>query len=218
MSNPARKKIYLVLLFILPIGFVALLKQGTFKAGAILPIYGDRYLAAGAKDTTYHTVGPFSFTDQKGFLLTNDSVKGKIRIVNFFFARCQGVCPKMNNNLTLVYDKYKQSPDIVFISHTVDPENDSTEVLAEYARVRDIRYGNWFFVTGKYEQIAFIQNQYLLPKADGASADQIAHSQHLILVDKEERIRGAYDGLKMNEVLQLKEDIKLLLAEYKNPL
>jgi protein SCO1 len=209
------KRAYLLLLLLLPIAFVLILKNGTFRANTRLPIFGDRYLPKGATDTVYHTVGPFSFIDQKGNVLNDDSVKGKIRIVNFFFARCKGTCPKMNGNLVLVYDKYKQSPDIVFISHTVDPKNDTVAVLNEYARRMDITYRNWFFVTGSYNDIAEIQNQYLLPKADGSATDQIAHSQHLILVDKEGRIRGAYDGLVMNEILKLREDVKLLLAEYR---
>lgn len=210
-----RNKAYLLLVLILPIAFIFFLREGSFRAGKVLPIYGDRFVEPGKKDTTYHTVGPFSFTDQEGNTINQDSVKGKIRIVNFFFARCKGVCPKMNRNLVMVFDKYQNSPDIVFISHTVDPENDSAQVLKEYARMMDVKYGRWFFVTGRYADIAHIQNQYLLPKADGNSLDQIAHSQNLMLVDKQGRVRGAYDGLKTNEVLKLKEDIKLLLAEYK---
>jgi len=215
MSNPGRKRILLLLLLLAPVVFVILLKYGSFRAGVKLPIYGERFLAEGAKDTTYHTVGNFSFTDQHGNILTQDSIKGKIRIVNFFFARCAGVCPRMNRNLELVHDKYRESPDIIFISHTVDPENDSAEVLNQYAQRFGAKYKRWYFVTGRYDDIARIQNEYLLPKADGSSADQIAHSQHIILVDKEGRVRGAYDGLNMKEVQNLKDDVKLLLAEYK---
>lgn len=215
MSILTGKRVYLLLLLLIPVAFIVLLKSGTFKATGKLPIYGERYLPEGAKDTVYHTVGNFALTDQQGNIFTQDSAKGKIRVVNFFFARCQGVCPKMNGNLSIVFKDYMKSRDVIFISHTVDPQHDSAEVLKEYARTMDVPYEHWYFLTGPYEDLARIQNQYLLPKADGASGDQIAHSQHIILVDKEDRIRGAYDGLQTNEILQLKEDIKLLLAEYK---
>ncbi len=216
MASLFNKRASLLLLLLIPILFVAILKFGAFRVNTALPIYGERYLPKGATDTVYHTVGEFSFTDQKGNIFTHDTVKDKIRVTNFFFARCKGVCPKMNGNLhTAVYEKYKYSPNIVFVSHTVDPTHDTAEVLNAYEKNMATNYKHWYFVTGKYKDIAEVQNQYLLPKADGSSVDQIAHSQHIILVDKEDRIRGAYDGLDYAEMKKLEEDIKILLAEYK---
>lgn len=213
MAKPNSKRAYLLFLLLIPVAFVLLLKQGSFRSNETLPIYGDRFLPPDQTDTVYHTVGDFSLTDQKGNVFTQDTVKGKIRIANFFFARCQGTCPKMNSNLLMVYDKYKNSPDIVFISHTVDPTNDSAEVLDTYASQIDAKYKRWYFVTGKYDDIAEVENQYLLPKADGISTDQISHSQYIILVDDKDRVRGAYDGLNINQVLRLRDDIKLLVNE-----
>lgn len=216
MANLFRKRASLILLLLIPIAFVIILKVGAFRVNYTLPIYGERYLPKGATDTVYHTVGEFSFTDQKGNVFNQDTVKDKIRVTNFFFARCKGVCPQMNGNLhTAVYKKFKNSPNIVFVSHTVDPDHDTVEVLDIYANNMVTNYKHWYFVTGEYSDIAEVQNQYLLPKADGSSIDQIAHSQHIILVDKEDRIRGAYDGLDYAAMKKLEEDIKLLLAEYK---
>ncbi len=211
MAKPLNKRVYLLLLLLIPVAFVLFLKQGSFRSNETLPIYGNRFLPEGKTDTTYHTVGEFALTDQKGNVFTQDTVKGKIRVVNFFFARCQGVCPKMNSNVLMVYDKYKNSPDIVFISHTVDPTHDNAQVLDNYATQLNASYKRWYFVTGNYDDIAEVQNQYLLPKADGSSTDQIAHSQYIILVDDKDRVRGAYDGLNINQVLKLKDDIKLLV-------
>ncbi len=213
MAKPLNKRVYLLLLLLIPIAFVLFLKQGSFRSNETLPIYGNRFLPTGETDSVFHTVGEFSLTDQKGNIFTQDTVKGKIRIANFFFARCLGTCPKMNSNVLMVYDKYKNSPDVVFISHTVDPSNDSAEVLDTYAQQINAHYKRWYFVTGKYDDIAEMQNQYLLPKADGSSTDQIAHSQYIILVDDKDRVRGAYDGLNINQVLKLRDDIKLLVNE-----
>ena len=217
MTKKSGKWVYLLLILIVPIAFVILLKEGSFRAAETLPIYGNRHLPQGSKDTVYHTVGEFSLTDQKGHVFNQDTLKGKIRITNFFFARCRGVCPKMNSNVLMVYDKYKNSPDIVFVSHTVDPQNDSAEVLDLYASQLGAKYKHWYFVTGPYDDIAEVQNQYLLPKADGSSPDQIAHSEYVILVDAEDRVRGAYDGLNINQMLKLRDDIKLLVAEKNKP-
>lgn len=216
MAGKIDKRFLLVLLLLLPIAFVAILKFGAFRVNSTLPIYGERYVLPSSPDTVYHTVGEFMLTDQKGNTFTQDTVKGKIRVTNFFFARCKGVCPKMNGNLaTAVYEKFKYSPNIVFVSHTVDPNHDDPKVLDTYANNMAAEYKHWYFVTGDYEDIAEVQNQYLLPKADGSSMDKIAHSQHIILVDKEDRIRGTYDGLDYAKMKKLEEDIKVLLQEYK---
>lgn len=216
MATQIDRRFKLALVLLLPIAFVAILYYGSFRVDSVLPIYGERYVAPNSTDTIYHKVGEFFLTDQKGNVFTHDTVKGKIRVTNFFFARCKGVCPKMNGNLaTAVYEKFKYSPNIVFVSHTVDPNHDDPKVLNTYANNMAAEYKHWYFVTGDYKDIAEVQNQYLLPKADGSSTDQIAHSQHIILVDKEDRIRGSYDGLDYAKMKKLEEDIKLLLQEYK---
>ncbi len=66
-------------------------------------------------------VQPFSFLDQNGERITNNDVEGKVYVAEFFFTTCPGICPKMNTNLRPVYEKYKNEPDFLILSHTVNP-------------------------------------------------------------------------------------------------
>lgn len=186
-----------------------------------LPYYGERIPPEGdQKDTIYYTVPDFKLVSQFGDTVTHDRIGNKIYIANFFFARCQDVCPKMNAKVETVYAKCRELAaskpeynDVLFVSHSVDPENDSVPVLAMYAERMGVTTYNWLFLTGSKEAIYQAGRGYLLPVS--IEDKTIDHSQQLLLIDKEKHIRGIYDGLEDREIKRLKEDIDVLLASYK---
>lgn len=167
-------------------------------------------------DTVYHTIPAFSFINQEGKQISDQDLAGKIYVASFFFARCPEICPKMNDQLKRVENKFREESQLMILSHTVNPENDSVEVLKEYANERKADKNKWWFLTGNKDSIYSIaRNGYLVIAAQGKTADDFFHSQDLILVDKEKHIRGIYDGLEPAEVDTLMDEIKLLLYEYK---
>lgn len=163
-----------------------------------------------------HKVRPFSFTNQEGELVTNKTTEGKIYVAEYFFATCQGICPKMNENLNKVYQQYKGNPDVLFLSHTVDPEEDSAAALKEYGMQFEADPKQWMFLTGDkkalYDQARY---SYLINAEDTNTATSIdkdfIHDNHFVLVDRYGRLRGVYDGLMPQEMGRLAEDIKVLL-------
>lgn len=166
-----------------------------------------------------HKVQPFSFTDQLGRPYNSDSLKGKIYAVNFFFATCKGICPRMNENFSKVYEAYRGDTAVVFLSHTVNPELDTPAALAAYARRFEADPGRWVFLTGDkqalYDQARY---SYLLSAADDTTGlsidDDFIHDQHFVLVDRNGNMRGKfYDGLDSADVQQLIKDIKVLEQE-----
>lgn len=187
-----------------------------------LPYYGTKEtvetVVDGEKktDTIYHTVPPFRFTNQDGKLVSEQTFHNKIYVANFFFATCRSICPKMNTQMARVQERFTNQPDLYFLSHTVNPERDSVEALAEYARAIHANTKNWFFVTGDRKAIYDIAaNGYLVAAAEDINAEGgFLHSELLILVDREKRIRGFYDGTSVAEVDKLIDDLKLLYAEY----
>jgi protein SCO1/2 len=189
-----------------------------------LPIYGERegvntYTDSAGKthtDTIYHTIPPFKFTSQDGRVITDKTFEGKIYVANFFFATCQSICPKMNTGMLHVQERFKDYKGLMFLSHTVDPIHDSVPVLAEYAKKIHADTSNWFFVTGDKKEIYELGvHSYLLPVGEDALAEGgFMHSQNLVLVDKEKRIRGMYDGTSVKALENLIDDIKTLVAEY----
>jgi protein SCO1/2 len=167
-------------------------------------------------DTVYHSIPAFSFINQEGKTITGNDLSGKIYVANFFFATCPKICPKMTDQLKRVQDAYKGVDEIKILSHTVDPEHDSVSVLKAYAASHGADNKQWWFLTGNKDSIYSIAREgYLVPAAQGKSANDFFHTQDLILLDKEKHIRGIYDGLEPAEVDTLIDEIKVLLHEYK---
>jgi protein SCO1 len=167
-------------------------------------------------DTLYHTINNFSFTDQDGKTIDEKTVENKIYVADFFFASCPTICPKMNTQMVRVYKHIQDMDDVIIISHTMDPERDSTEVLAELAVELGVdNSSKWHFVRGKKEDIFDIGNKSYMaalaedPDAPGGNL----HSGAFLLIDKKRRIRGFYDGVKTYSVDQLIADIDKLRAE-----
>jgi protein SCO1/2 len=183
-----------------------------------LPYYmPTQSTAMNADASGKHIIRNFSFTDQTGKTVTNANFKGKITLVNFFFATCEGVCPVMNRQMNRVYNQYKSNNNVLFLSHTVNPENDSVSVLAAYAQRYNADASKWKFVTGnKTEIYNMARTSYLLSDSEGdGSKEDFLHSDQIGLIDGEGHIRGRYTGTDAAEVDRLMIDLELLLAEKK---
>lgn len=162
-------------------------------------------------------VRPFSFTNQNGLTVTEKDIAGKVLIVEYFFTTCKGICPKMNKNMQALYGIFKEVPDFVILSHTVDPETDTVERLKRYADSIGGSSRNWWFLTGTKESLyRSARESYMLDNQENSSkniSEQFIHTQFFALVDRNGRVRGIYDGLKKDEVKQLERDTRLLLNE-----
>ena len=170
-------------------------------------------------DTIYHHIPEFSFTDQDGNTFTRSKLEGKIYIANYFFTTCKSICIDMSQQLNRVQSRFKGHHDFLIVSHTVDPENDSPEVLKEYAKRVYAEEHVWKFLTGDKKALYnHARKGYFIAadeEGDGGEHDFI-HSNLFVLVDKEGRIRGYYNGTELETVSQMMDDIKLLLAEYRD--
>lgn len=164
----------------------------------------------------------FSFTDQNGKQISQKNVLGKVYVTEYFFTTCKGICPKMNVNMKTVFEKFKNEPDFAIISHTCMPETDSVPLLKAYEHkmlaASDIQAkAKWYFVTGsKGSLYKMARESYLLDNEKNNSInikDQFIHTQFFALVDKQARVRGIYDGLKLDELQKLDTDIRDVLKE-----
>lgn len=189
-----------------------------------LPILGERLgtkpgKTLGTVDTVYHTIPDFQFTNQHGQPVTARTFDGKVFVASFFFTTCPTICPKMNSQLLKVYQEFKSDPQVMFLSHSIDPRHDTVPVLAEYAKNLGVEGGQWQFVTGdKAKTYEIAQKSYFVSALDDPSAPGgIVHSGAFVLIDKEKRIRGIYDSTKDEDVNLLKAHIRMLLKEYDKP-
>ena len=180
-----------------------------------LPILGKKEVVENgtSADTVYHTIPDFEFIDQDRNTITQKSFDDKIYIADFFFTTCPTICPVMKTQMLRVYEKYNDNPEIAFLSHTIDPKHDTVAVLKEYADRLGISSDQWHMVTGDRDKIFEIaQSHYMVSAHEDPSAPGGAvHSGAFILIDKEKRIRGYYDGTKEEEVDRLIGDMSLLI-------
>ncbi len=178
-----------------------------------LPIFGEREVNNG--DTVYHTIDTFAFVDQDSALVTNETFAGKIYVADFFFTSCRTICPIMKTQMLRVYDSIQNDPDVLLLSHTIDPEYDTVGLLHDYAERLGVKRDRWHFVTGNKDDIYKIaQTSYFATAMeDKAEPDGFIHSGAFLLIDKQRRIRGKYDGTKEEDVNRLLRDIRTLERE-----
>lgn len=170
------------------------------------------------RDTIYHTIPPFKFINQDGDTVTEKNFDDKIYVADFFFTTCPSICPKMMFNMEKVNVVTQKNPDMMIISHTVDPVHDSVPILKKYAELVHADAKKWMLVTGIKKDIydIGIDGYKLAVDEDPRAPGGFLHSELFVLVDKEKRIRGYYDGTDTSHVNKLINDIKVLSAEYQS--
>lgn len=168
--------------------------------------------------TKDHSIADFKLINQNGEIITQNDYKNKIYIADFFFTRCTNICIAMAYNMNELQEYYKNDDDILFLSHSVTPDMDSVPVLKEYAKNKGVIDGKWNVTTGDKKHIyELARKSYFAVIEDGdGGEDDFIHTEQFILIDKERRIRGFYDGTDKNDMEKLKQDMVLLKAEYED--
>lgn len=164
-----------------------------------------------------HRIPPFSFVSQDGKTITNQDFAGKIYVVNFFFSRCPDICPTMTSELVRLQDAFQNRTDLKILSHSVDPLYDSVQILKEYASKFKANPNFWTFVTGDKKEIYNMARcgYYISARENSSPAEvDFVHSDKVVLIDKERRIRGYYGGTERKEIDRLITEIQILLKEY----
>lgn len=167
-------------------------------------------------DTTYKTVPVEKFINQHGDSFSTAQLRGKISVVQFFFASCEGICPIISDNMVLVQKEFAGNQNVKLISFTVDPARDSVPVLKKYAERFSCDSAQWTLLTGEKKKIYdMVRYGFILPDVEPGNGDEedFIHSNQLVLVDRNSIIRGYYSGTDTAEVRMLLEDVHTLLNE-----
>ena len=152
----------------------------------------------------------FEFTNSDGNTVTLDNLKGKVWVADFIFTTCTMACPMMTGNMNIVHKKFKKNDNVRLVSISVYPEYDTPEVLKNYASQYDADTEKWLFLTGKEGAVKdIIRDGFKI----GDYEDIIFHSEKFALVDKKGIIRAYYNGMKSEDMKQLKKDINALLKQ-----
>lgn len=179
-------------------------------------------------ETGLEKIGPapkFELMDQNNEKITNDTYKGKVYVVEFFFTTCPSICPVMNRNMVDIQNQFFGNPNFGIASFSINPEHDTPEVLKNHASKIGVKSSNWHLLTGDKEYIYGIANKgfnLYVGENKNISAG-FEHSGLFALIDKKGNIRCRkdnfgnpivyYDGLEKKGVKEITEDIKKLLNE-----
>ena len=164
----------------------------------------------------YHKIKDFSLFNQNGHKTTEEDYNNKIYVADFFFTTCPTICPIMTENMGYLQNKLIDNPEILLVSFSVTPEIDSVQQLKKYALEKNVIDSKWNLLTGDKKEIYDLaRKSYLVAKndGDGGKYDMI-HTENFVLVDKEKRIRGFYDGTNQSEMDKLLNDIRILENSY----
>ncbi|HEY1045586.1 MAG TPA: SCO family protein [Bacteroidia bacterium] len=213
-KSPTWKVLGILFLLIgLPTIWVMINKTGKHYAKS-LPIYFERELGPNG-DTIYHTIEDFKLVNQNGDSVTLATFKNKILLVSFFFASCETVCPAMNSYIgTHIYREFEKDTNVVFLSFSVDPKNDSPSVLKAYAK--NLSAGpSWQFLTGSKTVIYNLAHESFKIPGSEDEHQGLFHSNKIVIVDKERRVRGVFDTGGQNEKTNTNDAVRALEYEYK---
>ena len=188
----------------------------------------DKVSGSTSLDEKLVKIGPapkFELTNQDNVKITNDFYKGKVYVLEFFFATCPSICPKMNANMITIQNTFFGNPNFGIASITIDPAHDTSTVLKEHAKLLGAKSSNWNFLTGEKEYIYNLSNKGFNIYVGENSKVQggFEHSGLFALIDKNGNIRCRkddygnpivyYDGIEKKGVREIQQDIQALLKE-----
>ena len=220
---PLFKILILVTILAVP-GFLYYLLQAKGKNRyKPLPVFGPKIVASTFKtkrgvkipDTIYHQIKNVKLVNVLGDTLKFDDIRKQLIVVNFFYSRNQSPLKEMNLRLQGLNEEYKDNSIIRFISISVDPDFDNTQVLAKYALNIGAKPNKWDILVADSSVVYSLAKQQFFVNAlrNNRNKEDFIFSNQFILLDADHRIRGYYTGTSSDEVKKMSDEMKVLITE-----
>jgi cytochrome oxidase Cu insertion factor (SCO1/SenC/PrrC family) len=165
-------------------------------------------------------VPPFTLVDQANQPFALGSLAGKVWVADFIFTYCKASCPRLTARMHHLQERLALRGDVDkvrLVSFSVDPEADTPEVLAEYAKSHGADVRGWSFVTGPSDAVQAVVVQGFKVAAvreeRDAGAHDVTHGNWFVLGDRAGNIRGYYSVDTDADVDSLAADIARLERE-----
>lgn len=188
----------------------------------------DKVSNSSNEDGKLVKIGPapkFELLNQDNLKISNETYKGKVYVLEFFFSTCPSICPKMNQSMLQIEKTFFGNPNFGIVSITIDPEHDTAAVLKAHRELLGVKSSNWNFLTGDKTYIFDLSNKgfNLYAGQNNKAQGGFEHSGLFALIDKNGDIRCRkddygnpilyYDGLDKKGVRDIQQDIAILLKE-----
>ncbi|MEO9510967.1 MAG: SCO family protein [Flavobacteriaceae bacterium] len=160
-----------------------------------------------------HSIADFELINQNGKTITQDDYEDKVYVVDFFFTSCPTICPVMTSNMAKIQSEFLDNDNLMLLSISVTPNVDDIPKLREYANYKGVKDSKWNITTGKKKHIYELARKSFFAatdEGDGGLQDFI-HTSNFVLVDKQKKIRGIYNGVDNQEIVHLIDDINTLM-------
>lgn len=143
----------------------------------------------------------FELTERSGALFHSADMQGKVWVASFFFASCEGQCPRLNANIKRLHEM-PELADVTWVSITVDPDNDTLPVLQEYANRFHADPQRWLFCRGEFDYVKRVGEDIMKLEVSWRG-----HKDYAIVIDRVGKVRGMYDATSISQ----SEKLRLLL-------
>ncbi|MBP6759655.1 MAG: SCO family protein [Flavobacterium sp.] len=188
----------------------------------------DKVSNSAIENGSMEKIGPapkFELMNQDNAKITNETYKGKVYVLEFFFTSCPTICPKMNQSMLQIEKTFFGNPNFGIVSISIDPEHDTPAVLKDHRELLGVKSSNWNFLTGDKKYIIDLSNKgfNLYAGENSKVKGGFEHSGLFALIDKNGNIRCRkdefgnpilyYDGLEKKGVRDIQQDIAILLKE-----
>lgn len=197
----------------LMVAIVALVGIGFFGEKLLASRHSDKFQTPGYKTPD------FSFLDRSGRIFSSSELKGKVWAADFIFTNCAGTCPLLTSQMIILKKQWGNDPGFKLVSFTVDPARDTVEVLKKYADNCGADQNQWFFLTGKKEELYKVIGEGFkltaAPDEKGEKGFEFIHTTRMVLVDGNGMVRGFYDAESAEDLPKLHQDIVYLMGSRK---
>lgn len=224
-STSIKKVLILVTILALPGFLYNILKEEGKNRYKPLPVFGPKQVASTfhsvrgvqVPDTIYHTPGDFKLVNQAGDTVTLKDYDGRVQVINLFYTKGNtGAVQIANKAMKALETTYGKNKVVSFVSLSIDPENDTPEVLKGYAEQIGAKAGKWNLLTGDDATIYNLINKGLrvdAHKENVGAERKFVYSNMFVLLDYQHRIRGYYEATSDEDMSKLDDEIKVLIIE-----
>lgn len=197
---------------------VVVLLTGACSADSGLPFYADRTFTPAwspvAHVVTEASASDEEFLDQTGRSFRPADMAGSVHIVSFMFTRCSSICPPLITSLRRVQTALAGT-GVTVLSYSVTPDLDPPAVLAQFGREKGVDPTRWRLLSGSASGVRSVAHDLYFADDEGMrmsleDPNAFLHTEKLLLVDREGRIRGVYNGTQAFEIDKLLADVRVL--------